>query len=96
MLACGARNAGAARLVGIIPSEAGDAGKVAGSIVGSGGSLPIPGMPPIGPNDGTAPAGCDGNPPIGPDGIPGIGPPIELGPGRPIGPPNAGDPALVG
>jgi len=95
------RSAGAARLVGIIPSAIGDGdGAIAGGTVGSGGSAPIPGMPPIGPNGGTAPAGSDGKPPIGPDGMPGIGPPSGpaagrgMGPGRPIGPTNAGDPAL--
>jgi hypothetical protein len=102
VLPWGARNAGAARLVGIIPSATG-AGGIDASMAGSGGSEPIPGMPPTGPNSGTAEAGGGENPPIGPGGMPGIGPPsigppamgLGSGPGRPIGPPDAGDPAPV-
>jgi hypothetical protein len=102
VLPWGARKAGAARLVGIIPSATG-AGDTA-----SGASGLILGVPPIGPDGGIPPESGDGNPPIGPDGMPGIGPPsagpppsgpgigigIGIEPGR--GPPNAGDPVLAG
>jgi hypothetical protein len=99
-----ARGAGVAIPVAMSAGEIGDGdGGIEGGTVGSGGSLPLPGMPPSGPNAGTPPIGVPGNPPIGPDGMPDSGPPIGapiglgpgVGPGRLAGATNAGDPELV-